>query len=44
MWTNTDIAAFYRDVNKGVYVGRAAEKQRLEEDIIAAGTEGRIRR
>lgn len=43
MWTSPEIAAFYRDVNRGMYAGREADKLRTEQDIIAAATEGRIR-
>lgn len=43
IWSNQDISAFYRDVRRGVYEGREAEKLRLEQDIFAATTEGRIR-
>lgn len=42
-WTQPEIAAFYRDVQRGVYAQREAEKLRTEQDIIAATVEGRIR-
>lgn len=42
-WTQPEIAAFYRDVNRGVYAGKDADKLRIEQDIIAAATEGRIK-
>ena len=42
-WTRPQIAAFYRDVQKGVYANREAEKLRIEMDIIAAPQEGRVR-
>jgi hypothetical protein len=40
--TRTQIAQLYEQHRKGVYVGREAEWNRLEYDIIAAGREGRI--
>jgi hypothetical protein len=43
IWTTAEIAAFYRDVNKGVYEGRDVDKARLEADIFAAPLEGRVR-
>ncbi len=43
LWSPPEITAFYRDVNRGAYAGREAEKLRLERDIIAATTEGRVR-
>lgn len=43
IFTQSQIAAFYRDVQKGTYRGREAEQQRLEADIIRAGREGRVR-
>lgn len=43
VWTHNDITAFYRDVNKGVYAERPADKLRLEQDIFLATREGRIR-
>lgn len=43
IWSQTEIAAFYRNVNRGMYAGRDAEKLRTEQDIIAAATEGRIK-
>jgi hypothetical protein len=42
-WTPVQIAAFYRDVNKGLYVGREAEQRRVEQDLFAAASEGRVR-
>lgn len=42
-WSQPEIAAFYRDVNRGVYAGRDADKLRTEQDIFAATTEGRIK-
>jgi hypothetical protein len=42
MWTNREIGAFYRDVQRGVYRGREVDKIRVEEDIVAAGREGRV--
>lgn len=43
VWSQPEIAAFYRDVNRGVYATREADKLRTEQDIIAAATEGRIK-
>ena len=43
IWSQPEIAAFYRDVNRGVYATREADKLRTEQDIIAAATEGRIK-
>lgn len=43
VWTKEDISAFYRAKTSGGYRGREAEALALEQDIIAAGTEGRVR-
>lgn len=43
VWTNPQITAFYRACTNGDYRTREAEKIRIEEDIIAAAREGRIR-
>ena len=43
VWTNQEIASFYSDVNKGHYKKRPEDKARIEADIVAATTEGRIR-
>lgn len=43
IWTNRDIAAFYRDVQKGRFTNREAEKLRIEKDIFDAPLEGRLR-
>jgi hypothetical protein len=43
IWTGAEIIAFYRDVTRGKYVGNEALKTRLDADIVAAATEGRIR-
>lgn len=45
LWTQTEIAAFYREKTKphGAYKDRAADAARVEADIIAAASEGRIR-
>ncbi len=43
IFTQSQIATFYRDVQKGSYRGREAEQQRLEAEIIRAGREGRVR-
>jgi len=42
MWTNREIGAFYRDVQRGVFRGRDADKTRIEQDIITAASEGRV--
>lgn len=42
IWTQADIAKFYRDATAGKYDGKDAEKLALEQDIIDAGNEGRI--
>ena len=44
VYTHQEIAAFYRDVQKGLYKNNPAEKEAIERDIIAAGPEGRILR
>jgi len=43
VWTRAEITRFYRDASQGKYAHREAEKQRVENDILAAATEGRIR-
>lgn len=43
IWTTQQITAFYRDVNRGVYAEAEPDKIRIERDIIAASTEGRVR-
>ena len=43
IWTSSSIAAFYRDVQKGVFAGRDVDKARLEQDIFSAASEGRVR-
>lgn len=43
IWTRAEIAAFYKDVNKGNFKGRDAEKDRYEKDIMRAQEENRIR-
>jgi len=43
IYTRAQIAQLYRMHQKGAYVGREAEWQRQDLDIIAAGREGRIR-
>ena len=43
IWSAQNITAFYRDVQRGVFQGRDADKLRLEQDIIAATREGRIK-
>lgn len=41
-YTNAQIAKFYMDVQKGVYRGNDAEKDRIEASIFKAQAEGRI--
>ena len=43
IYSRAQIAQLYRLHQKGAYVGREAEWQRQDADIIAAGREGRIR-
>ncbi len=43
VWSNREITAFYRDVQQGKYAGREADKIRIETDILAAASEGRVR-
>lgn len=43
VYTRKQIAAFYKEVNAGLYVGRKPEKDRIEADIFAAQREGRVR-
>ncbi len=41
-WKESEIKAFYADVNRGVYRTRPDEKERYERDIFLAQNEGRI--
>jgi hypothetical protein len=43
IWDTSEISAFYRDVQRGKFAGREAEKARLENAIVKAGREGRVR-
>jgi hypothetical protein len=43
IYTRAQVAQLYRMHQKGAYVGREAEWNRQDADIIAAGREGRIR-
>ena len=43
VWSQRDITAFYRSIQQGKFEGKAAERLRQEQDIIAAASEGRIR-
>lgn len=43
VYTRPEIAAFYADVQKGLYRARVAEKEAIERDIFVAGKTGRIR-
>lgn len=42
VWTPSDIAAFYADVQKGLYKKNPAERDRLERDIFDAQATGRV--
>lgn len=42
-YRRADIARFYTDIRKGAFAGRDADRLATEQDIIAAGREGRIR-
>jgi hypothetical protein len=43
IWTTAQIAAFYREKQRGLWSNREVEADRIERDIVAAGTEGRVR-
>lgn len=43
IWSNADIQTFYRQKQRGMWRGREAEADRIEADIFAAGSEGRVR-
>lgn len=43
IFTRAQIAAFYADVNQGKYRDRPAEKDKIERQIFAAQSDGRIR-
>ncbi len=43
VYTRQEISRFYNDGRRGLWVGREADKARIEADIFAAQTEGRIR-
>lgn len=42
IWTAEKIRQFYRDLRDGRYIGREAEAARIEAEIIAANTTGRV--
>jgi hypothetical protein len=42
IYTGAQIAKLYNQHRRGAYAGREAEWARQEDDIIAAGREGRI--
>jgi len=42
LWRREEIAAFYRDVQKGRYAGREVEKLKVEQSIAKAARENRI--
>jgi hypothetical protein len=43
IWTANEITQFYRQKREGRWQGREAEAERIDNDIIAAGREGRVR-
>lgn len=43
IWTQQEIAAFYKDVQLGKWKSRPQDKVAIEQDIIAAANENRIR-
>ena len=43
IWTAADIQAFYRQKQRGQWLGREADAARIEQDIINAPAEGRFR-
>lgn len=43
VYTSAEIQAFYRDVQRGGYRGREADKQAIEKDIFLAQKQGRVR-
>ena len=43
IWTHQEIGAFYGAVQKGHYRSRPDDKARIEADIVAATTQGRIK-
>ncbi len=43
VYTQAEIAAFYRDVQKGAYRQRVADKDAIEKDIFSAQKQGRVR-
>lgn len=43
MWTRRDIQSFYAARMNGAYRGREAEANSIEQDIVSAAAEGRIR-
>lgn len=43
-WTTAEVDQFYRDVTKGVYAGKDAERARIENEIDLALAEGRLTR
>jgi hypothetical protein len=43
IYSRAQISNFYRDVRRNAYAGREADKNRIEADIIAAQSEGRVR-
>jgi hypothetical protein len=43
IWSSKEVGRFYSDIQKGHYKTRPEDKARIEADIVAATTEGRIR-
>jgi hypothetical protein len=43
IWTQSEISSFYSDVRNGKYRNRGADKAKIEEAIVKAGIQGRVR-
>ena len=43
IWSNAEVAHFYREVRPGMLKNDPAQAQRIEEDIFSARREGRFR-
>ena len=43
VWTQAEVAAFYKDCRKGKYARNKAEQVRIETEIDAAAAQGRVR-
>ena len=42
VYTHAEVDRFYRDKREGKYKGNESEARKIEQDILAAGTQGRI--